>query len=374
MSNKLKADFTINIENVLKRAKSYPRISKVIQPRLEELSKFKQPPLIEQVHKVIYWLHRYSDISKLLLRELEGVLIRIEGYEFSRKGNLLNNFGVTKNESNFTSAYSELFLTNFFIKNGIKLIEYEPLTKDGIYKADFKICFDSDNSVTVELVTPGQEITDFETKADFLFEKLERVRSGLSIEVSGFESYDSSDLWRTKVEPPTHKNIQEIISNFRSYVPSLSDHELPKELPTLCQDYPRIKVIVDHRIPNYGGTFVALSSSRTAEGFPAGRIIKLILDEREHLSPDDCNLVFVDFSYWSQIDRHYLDTEVYRKVLIEELERKMSSRIDGVLTYMLSNQKDERLINRRILWLNSSKHWVNAKEFQCFLKFWESWN
>jgi len=52
----------------------------------------------------------------------------------------------------------------------------------------------------------------------------------------------------------------------------------------------------------------------------------------------------------------------------------MSSRIDGVLTYMLSNQKDERLINRRILWLNSSKHWVNAKEFQCFLKFWESWN
>ncbi|MGH7801865.1 MAG: hypothetical protein ACREOW_14785 [Thermodesulfobacteriota bacterium] len=374
MSNKLKADFTINIEQVVERVKSYPYISKVINSQLEKLSQFKEPPLIEQTHKVLYWLHRYSETSRLLLNELDQILRGVEDYEFNGKENLLNNFGMAKDDSNFNSAYSELFLANFFIKNNIKLVQYEPLAKDGKYKSDFKICFGIDNNVMVELITPGEKSNDFAMEADFLFEKLERVKSGLSIEISGFESYDSSDLWRTRVEPPIRKQIEEIITNFGKYTYNISDQELPKELPTLCQDYPRIKIVVHHRIPNYEGTVVALCSSRSGEGFPVNRIIKLILDERKHLSPDDFNLVFVDFSNWSRIDRWFLDSPVHRRIIFEELEKRMSSRIDGILTYILSNEKDERLINRRIIWLNSNKQWLDEGEVQRFLKSWESGN
>lgn len=374
MPKKLKARFTISIRNVLERIKNYPNISKVIQTQLDNLSNFKEPPLIEQVHKVIYWLHEFSDWGKELLDELELVVARVEGYEFCGKENLLSNFGTAKDYSNFSSAYSELFLTNFFIKNGIELIQYEPIAKDGKYKADFKICLGVGNNVMVELVTPGERSSDFARKSAFLFEKLERVQSGLSIEVSGFESYDSSDLWRTKVEPPTPKQIEEIITNFRKYAYNISDPELPKELPTLCQDYPRIRITVHRKIPSYEGTFVALSASRTAEGFPGRRIIKLILHEKEHLSPEDCNLIFVDFSNWSRIEWGFLRAEYYRKLLIEELKKNISSRVDGVLTYMLSNKEDEKLINRRILCLNSNKPCLSTPEARSFLKCWKGSN
>src|SRR3990170_5711445 len=202
MSNKLKANFTVNIEKVLERVNSYPHISKAIQPQLEEISQFKQSPLIEQVHEVIYWLHRYTETSKLLLNELERVLIRIEEYEFNGKENLLNKFGMVKDKANFNSAYSELYLANFFIKSGIiKLLEFEPLAKGGEKRADFRICLGAIDLI-VELKTPRELSIDFEEKADFLFKKLELIQSGsLSIEVSGFESYDSSNLWRTPVEP-----------------------------------------------------------------------------------------------------------------------------------------------------------------------------
>lgn len=372
MSTKLKANFTINnIEKVFERVKSYPNVSKVIQPQLDSLSNSKQPPLIEQVHKVICWLHEFSEWSTELLEELERVLAMIEGYKFKGKEHLLSNFGTAKDYSNFSSAYSELFLANFFIKNGIELIQYEPIAKDGKYKADFKICLGVGNNVMVELATPGERSSDFARELAFLFEKLERVQSGLSIEVSGFESYDSSDLWRTKVEPPTPKQIEEIITNFRKYAYKISDPELPKELPTLCQDYPRIRITVHRKIPSYEGTFVALSASRTAEGFPGRRIIKLILYEKEHLSPDDCNLIFVDFSNWSRVEWGFLRAEYYRKLLIEGLKKNISSRVDGVLTYMLSNKKDEKLINRRILYLNSNKPCLSTPEVKNFLKFWK---
>jgi hypothetical protein len=107
---------------------------------------------------------------------------------------------------------------------------------------------------------------------------------------------------------------------------------------------------------------------------PIRRLVKLIINEREHLSPYDCNLVFVDFSYWSQIDRHYLDAELYRNIIVKALRKKMSSRIHGILTYITSNEKDERLVSRRVLYLNSNKPSLNESEVQRFLKLWQSGN
>lgn len=100
----------------------------------------------------------------------------------------------------------------------------------------------------------------------------------------------------------------------------------------------------------------------------------MILDEREHFSSDDFNFVFVDFSNWNRIDRWFLNSPVHRGIIIEELKNNMSSRIDGVFTYIASNKKDERLVNRRILYLNSNNQEFNKSEVQRFLKFWESVN
>ncbi len=373
MPNKLKANFTVDIEKVLERVKSYPYIYKVIQTQLENLSQFKQPPLVEQVHPIVYWLHRFTDTSRRLLNELEQALIKIERSEIKNKEEFLKKLRMAKDEPSFRSPYSELYLAKFFVKSGIELLEFEPRTKDGKNKADFRICLDVTN-VMVELITPGELSDDFEEKEIFLFEKLERVQSGgLLVDITGFESYDSLDLWQTRVEAPTYKHVEEIVAGFRKFASNISEEELPKEFPTLCPSYPRIKIIARERKPNYAYTFVTSSSSRTGEGFPIYRIVNMILDERKHLSSDDFNFVFVDFNYWSRIERHFLDSPVHREMLIKELKKNISSRIDGVFTYIVSNQ-DDKLINRRILWLNSNKPEFNKSEVQRFLKFWESVN
>jgi hypothetical protein len=206
---------------------------------------------------------RYSNTSKKLLNELERILSRIQDYEFSGKCNLLSNFGRAVDKEKFNSACSELFLANFLIKNGIMLVEYAPVARGGKARADFEVHLGKNNALMLELDTPDQESKDFESKAHFLFEKLERVQSGFSIEISGFESYDRSTLWQTSVEPPTHKQIEEMITNFRTFASKIRDDELHMLLPPLCPDYPRIKITIQRRNTHYSGTFVALSSSRT---------------------------------------------------------------------------------------------------------------
>jgi len=374
MSKRLKASFAVNTEKVLERAKNYPYISKVIQPQLNKLKKYNQPPLIEQVHEVIYWLNRYAYKSKRLLNEIERIISRINGTEIKNKTNLLDRFGRAKDRSNFNSSYSELFLANFFIKYNFNLIEFEPKTNFGRNKVDFKLVLDK-KKVFIELKTPSQPSGDFEGVANFLFGKLERIQSGgLVVEITGFESYDSSTLWQNRVEPPTHKQIEEIITKFRKHCYNVIDEELPKELPTLCINYPKIQITITKRIPNMNDTFVALGSSRTAEGFPIARIVDLILDEREHFSSTTKNFLFIDFSRWSHIYRHYLDSQYYREILIGELRKRISLRINGVFTYIVGNQQNESLENRRILYLNLNKPFLNNTETHNFLKFWESAN
>ena len=61
MPNKIKTSFRINKSKILCIVKKYPLISQIIKPQIESLIAVKKPPLIEQVHPIIYWLHRYSE-------------------------------------------------------------------------------------------------------------------------------------------------------------------------------------------------------------------------------------------------------------------------------------------------------------------------
>lgn len=373
MLNKLKSNFTSNDIEVLTRVQNYPQILKIARHQLNYLSQLNQFPQVEELHPIIQWLYHYCHRCEQWLSEMEQVLTRIQSSQFPNKQKLLKKLGTAKDKSNFRSTKSELFLANFLIKNGIDLLEFEPKGKDGEKRTDFKISLGS-TDVAVELITPNPPNNDFIEKQNLLIEKLMRIESGLSIEVCGFELYDSANLWRTRVEPPLRKHIDEIVNKFIEYVKYISDNKLPKELPTLCRDYPRIKIIVNERIPNYKYTVVASGASRTGEGFPIYRIINKISEESKHLSSCDFNFVIVDFSYWSLIEWHYLDSPIHREILSNEMKKNMSSRIDGVFSYIISNQNDERLIQRRILYLNSNKPFMIQSEMQKFLKIWESEN
>jgi len=371
MSIKLKPNFlSDDVKEVLTRAQNYPLILQILRRQLNYLSKSNQFPPIDQLHPIIQWLNCYCPKCTDWLDKMDRVLDRIQSCNFLNKQKLLRKLGRGKNKVNFRSTRSELLLANFLIRNGIDLLEFEPIGKDGGKRTDFKVslgCID----IAVELITPNPPYYDFTEKENLLLEKLMRIESGLSIEVCGFELYDSANRWKTRVEPPLHKHIEEIVSNFIEYIKYISQDQLPKELPTLCGEYPRIRIIVNEKLSNLRHTKVASGASRTGEEFPIYRITDKILQESKHLSPDDVNFVFVDFSYWNRID-NFLGSSFYEEMLIEAFEKNMPLKIDGVFSYITNNQINAELIERRILYLNSIKPFVIQSDIHRFLKLWES--
>ena len=158
MVKKQKADFNVNINNVISRVDGYPLIKKYIQPQLSRLIKSKSnPPLIEQVHEVIYWLHRYTNTSVKLLEELELVIDNISKNRFLNWKNLLNTYFLSKDQNNYNSLYSELFLANYFINNDIELLEYEPFTKENDKRADE--FFSVEMELEIKIIGPRPTIT-----------------------------------------------------------------------------------------------------------------------------------------------------------------------------------------------------------------------
>ena len=362
----------INMQELKQRIQKYPLISKRVERQLRKLSQSNQSLRIEPVHSIISWIDCFCDNPcKQLLNQMEGVLTRLQSSHFLTKQKLLNKLGTEKDEFHFRSVNSELFLANFFIKNGIDLLEYEPMGKNSEKRADFKISLGI-TDVIVELVTPNTPSNDFEEKQNHLIEKLRRIESGFLIEVIGFELYDSSNLQSTRVEPPLDKHIDEIIANFRETVKNISDSELPKELPQLCSDYQRIKIRILRRNPNHKYTCFTSDAVRTGEVFPINRVMDKILGESKHLSSDDFNFVFVDLTNWIFVELHDLDSPIHREMLINEMKKNMSLKVDGVFSYIVSNLHDETLIKRRILYLNSIKPLVIQSDMQTFLRIWES--
>jgi len=92
---------------------------------------------------------------------------------------------------------------------------------------------------------------------------------------------------------------------------------------------------------------------------------------REHLSTDYRNLIFIDFSYWNTAWSS-LNAPIYRKQVSTELLKRSSSKIDGVFSYVLSNQKDQRLMNKKILYLNPLDLIKWNKKYLDFLIDWEN--
>lgn len=369
----------INIELVKQRVNDYPQISNLLESEINSFSEINTPT-IEQVHIFIEWLYRFQDTSKALLYEIERVLNRISNSDVKNVENLFRKLSAANDKEQFDSVYSELFLLNHFILNGIKVEEYEPIIEERNL-ADFKLIFEKDE-VFIELISPHYPQIDYEEKQNTLFQQIERVDSKFLVRISGFELIDFNYGVEGKrpeiVIPPNNSQIQEIILNFRNQASKIYDNKLPVELTKLCETYQRIKIEIVRRLskeeiehlPDTIGTYVAITGSRSGEGMPIDRFLKIINNEKKHFSTANINFIFIDLSNWSVIDRHYLEHEGYRKLFIENIEKKISSKIDGIFTYMVSNKKDERLLCRRVLYIRDSIVSKQNKELSEFINSW----
>lgn len=365
MAKKIESGSRISFNSAYKVLNDYPYISKIISPVLEIYKNSEPPPLIDQVNPLIQQLNCYSTYNcnkcENLLEGMNRLLERMDGCSFLNKDNLLTNLSRAKDEYAYRSIESEILLANFFLMNNVYIVEYEPAGKE-TKRADFRIRLGR-REIIVELVTPNHPDDDYIEKERSLIEKLRRIKSGLSIEISGFELYDRSTLWKDKVEPPTNKQIEEIVSHFRKQAKYITEEELPKEL-TLSPTYPKIKITVHNKLPNNSLTHIFSGASRSSESFPKGRIINMILDERKHLSSSDINFVFVDLSYWN---RPWFDLgSPFREEIINTLEKNISSRINAVFTYTVGNSY--ALVNRGSLYKDQDV--FSDRAIRKFLSIW----
>lgn len=372
MAKELKTNYKVNIKKVLERAKKYPHISKLMHKHLLALQILQQPPLIEQTHEVIQWLDRYSDWCVKLLTELEKILRRFDSQIIKNKSYFLDKFGMAKNKSRFNSTYSEVQLASYFINNGITISEFEPNISDKNKNMDFMIKLGT-KDIMIELVTPQESNYHFSHMENLLFEKLERiVTNGLLLEIDGFELFDTSDDSMKKVEPPTSKDIEAILSNFRKRAPNISDKQLPIVFTRLAPNYPRITITIRERVLNRKETFVVSRSSSIGEDIPLTRIGRSILEEKKHLSSKNINFIFVDFSHWSRVEYTYLSNPLYFNQVRNYLLRNKSSKIQGIFSYIVDNQEDEKLVRKRILYLDENNPCLQKPEIQKFISDFEN--
>jgi len=374
MVNRVTTSFRINVNEVQKNIKKYPLISEILQLQLESLKIATVPPLIEQVNPIIDWLNCYCENHKHLLDVLEKALSTINDFDIAGKESLFNKLGTARDKPNFFSAYSELFLAYHFICNNINIQQLEPNTSRQGKLADNSIIL-GDDVFLCELITPNRPKHDFEYRMNYLFDKLQRIESdGLLIRVSGFESFDSTDnedLWSQLIPPPSQNQLDEIIKNYRKSVSNIKEKDLPVDLPLLCSSYPKIKIQIVSKIPNEKSTIVAITSSRTGEGLPLKRIINLIKDEAKHFHKEDNNLIFIDFSEWSEIAQLYLDHPYYRELIENAIKEKISSSVDGVFSYIRDN--NGKLLYRSVLYLNPTSKFTNGPSFKDFIDLWDQY-
>ena len=373
MSKKLKTSSRISVDSISEVISSYPYIYRLMKSQLESMNDLNSPPLKDQVNPIINQLDCYGSDNcmqcKNLLDGMNRILKRIISQNFLNQDNLLKKLVLANNDRNYRSIESEVLLANFFIMNGISILEYEPEGKNN-KRADFKISLDG-QEIMAELVTPNHPSDDYIEKERSLVERLIRIKSGLLIEISGFELYDRSTLWDQKVEAPSYKHIEEIVTNFRKQATNISSEQLPMEL-TLCDDYPNIKITILEKIPNSSSTHIFSGASRTGEIFPLKRILDMILDERKHLSPDDINFVFVDLRYWN---RPWFDLDSpFRQEIINNLKKNKSSRINAVFSYLVNSKNEFSLISRGLLYQEPKESPVFKVAIQPFLTIWSIGN
>lgn len=296
----------VSLSAVEVRTREFPRLAELVSESIGRMRTKRVHP--DTGPRLLVLLGESGDKTNSLLRELEATVamfdaLRLKGWEHVRR-----QLGRANERGHFLSISAELVVARWAHEHGLSVIEFEPKTDDG-KRPDLLIGVGSEE-LLVEVFAPGPPENAVDKLNARLFAGLERVASGLSVDVSGYHvgpTHTSGQSDDSKAA--TAADIDAVINEFRRNAAQLDTSSLPAQIVTSRPGQP-VTITAVGVDPGIDGTFVSVTWSESGLVPNVKRLTRAILDERQHFPAGRAGAILTDLSRWSDFrgpGSYYLD-------------------------------------------------------------------
>lgn len=274
---------------VAHRAMRFPVLAQCLGERLVPVAA-DRPVAVSAASGLLRLLEMSGWQTHALLTALEATVIRWDALQppgWAEVRNVLGNADRDK----LLSLCAEFVVAGWASAHGLTLAAMEP--KDGTgHLADFRLSIGRE-TLLVEVTSPRVPEASWTLEANRrLMAALERVASGLAVDVNGFSIVVSACA--DDARQVTRREIDALVMRFAHQAPTVERDKLP-QVVVAPQDQQPVSITAVATAPE-DVTMVRLFSSRSGEVPDVSRLVDKILRERRHLGGDEPGGILVDLS------------------------------------------------------------------------------
>jgi hypothetical protein len=262
----------------------------------DQMSRLDQSPVhLETAPRVLALMGERGSATASLLMALERCVrlfdeLSPEGWPETR-----SKLASANKRDHFLSLCAELVIASWLEGNGINVLAFEPRTPNGTRPDLWVSC--EDQRLYLEIVSPNVPAHSIDRPNLRLHVELERVQSGLVIDVEGYAA--RADRQNPDTDPDrswSYPQVDAVVRDFRRRAAALDRTQLPT---TVVPPEPGQPVRIDALSydPEREGTFVMVSSAESGLVPDVDRFVRIVRRERHHL-PDHDGGILVDLSRW----------------------------------------------------------------------------
>jgi hypothetical protein len=288
------------------RAHEFPRLAALLSPGIDSL--VSAPVHVDGGRLLLVLLGRKGGRTHELLQALEASICYFDASNHSGWAGFCRRLASANQPSDFLSRTAELVVARWLDHHDFRIVAFEPETADG--KRPDLLTRHPAGELFIEVVAPGMSSDSVDLPNARLHEALERVESGLTIEVSGYEAHaGSEDPDQQPGREILSADVDAVVREFRQNAASIDASRLPVTVVEPRPGQPVQIVATGYDMADKDGTFVTVTSGISGLVPDVARLAKVIRKERKHLPIDSPGAILVDLSRYSDFlgATYYLD-------------------------------------------------------------------
>lgn len=280
--------------DVKRRSAELPILTGLMSDHIERLN--ESPVHLESAPRVLALMGERGAATANLLIALEGCVRRFD--ELSPEGwaETRRKLASANTRDHFLSLCGELVVAAWLEATEIDVLAFEPVVPNGT-RPDLWIGH-GDHRFYLEVVSPSVPATSIDRPNLRLHVELERVQSGLMIDVEGYAVRAGRPQADTSPDRRwTNAEVDAVVREFRRRAAELDRAQLPTTVVPAEPGQP-IHIEALSYDPQREGTFVMVTSAESGLVPDIQRFANIVRRERRQL-PEQEGGILVDLSRWS---------------------------------------------------------------------------
>jgi hypothetical protein len=287
------------------RAREFPRLAELLGPEIDSL--VRAPVHVDRGQRLLVLFGRTGARTHELLHELEAGIRHFDASNPVGWDGFCRRLASANERSDFLSRTAELVVAWWLDRREFRIVEFEPVTPAG--KRPDLLARHPAGELFIEVAAPGVSSDSVDLANSRLHEALERVESGLTIEVAGYEAHaGSEDPDQQPGREIPLADVDAVVHEFRENAASIDVAGLPSTVVEARPGQPVRIIATGCDIAGKDETFVTVTSGTSGLVPDVGRLANVIRRERKHLPSDAAGAILVDLSRYSE----FLGATYYR--------------------------------------------------------------